>query len=48
MFTDVRLCDSSLSQFQVALLTAGFARNKVIVEGDHFHIRADASRYPCR
>jgi hypothetical protein len=35
-------------QFQVALLAAGFARQKILVEGDHFHVRADASPYPCR
>lgn len=36
------------TQFNVALLAAGFAREKIIVEGDHFHVRANASPYPCR
>lgn len=35
-------------QFQAALLAAGFPRSKFIVEGDHFHVRGNASPYPCR
>lgn len=35
-------------QFQATLLAAGFPRSKFIVEGDHFHVRGNASPYPCR
>jgi hypothetical protein len=34
--------------FRAALLAAGFSRAKIHLEGDHFHVRADASPFPCR
>jgi hypothetical protein len=40
--------DRGRAAFQIALLAAGFSDRRIHIESDHFHVRADASPYPCR